>query len=588
MPTGMRTGSAQSLDDSYVVPAEQAGSQWYAAAAVGLAALLFLARLGVRALWASEGRWAEVVREMLLSSNYFWPTINGQVYFDKPLLSYWFILPATYLTGGLNEAAMRLPSAIFGLAGVVLIIVLARRLYDRTTAALAGFILATSFSYVFYSRHASADIETTTGVLAALVLFVWHRERQHGWWVMWLWILMAVTSLTKGLMGFALPLFIMGLYSMLEQGAGVLYARLSRGAMRERWAFLHERLRWLFNWKTPVAIAVAAAIYLLPFEISNSRNHSDAGLYMVFRENVVRFFEPFDHRGPIYLYLYVIFALMAPWSLFLPAALLQVHRKVRASAAHALARADLFALVYFWGTLAFFTISRSRRTYYLLPILPAAAIVVARLLGERAENLWAPARRLMNLGYGVLTAVVIGFGIGFLIPASLRPGPLSLLPPSPARAIFLAGWLICLATIWYAWRALNVRRIAVSSVAIAYLALFFLFIVAMPRAEAYRFERSFARAVRTNVEGNTGQLALFRIWGPGLIYYLSMPRRIPLFNSTQQVADFARSNGGAWVITRAKDVDQLKLDTEIRAGEPESAWDSPSENGSRYVLLRVR
>src|SRR5579885_55273 len=124
----MRTGSAQSLDDNYAVPAQEAGSRWYAPAAVGLAELLFLARLGVRELWASEDRWAAVVR--------------------KPLLSYWFILPATYLTGGLNEAAMRLPSAIFGLAGVVLIIVVARRLYDRTTAALAGLILATSISDV--------------------------------------------------------------------------------------------------------------------------------------------------------------------------------------------------------------------------------------------------------------------------------------------------------------------------------------------------------------------------------------------------------------------------------------------------------
>jgi 4-amino-4-deoxy-L-arabinose transferase-like glycosyltransferase len=94
----------------------------------------------------------------------------------------------------------------------VLIIVVARRLYDRTTAAWAGFILATSFSYVFFSRHASADIETTTGVLAALVLFIWHRQRQDGWWVVWLWMVMAVTSLTKGLIGFALPIFVMGLY----------------------------------------------------------------------------------------------------------------------------------------------------------------------------------------------------------------------------------------------------------------------------------------------------------------------------------------------------------------------------------------
>src|SRR5690349_21288296 len=98
----MRAGSAPSVDESYVVTSQEQGARWYGAAAVGLAALLFFLRLGVRALWASEGRWAEVAREMLHSSNYFWPTINGTLYYDKPLLSYWFIVAATYLTGGLN------------------------------------------------------------------------------------------------------------------------------------------------------------------------------------------------------------------------------------------------------------------------------------------------------------------------------------------------------------------------------------------------------------------------------------------------------------------------------------------------------
>ncbi|HEY2104671.1 MAG TPA: glycosyltransferase family 39 protein, partial [Candidatus Binataceae bacterium] len=548
------------MDDSYVAPSEEEGSRWYGAAAVALAAILFLGRLGARALWASEGRWAEVVREMVLSSNYFWPTINGRLYYDKPLLSYWFIVAASHLTGGVNETATRLPSAIFGLAGIVLIIEVARRVYDRTTAAWAGFILATSFSYVFFSRNASADIETTTGVLAALALFISHRQRQDGWWVMWLWLVMAVTSLTKGLIGFALPIFVMWLYSLLEEGAEVLYQRLTSGRLSARSAWLRARLRWFFNLKTPVALAAAGALYYLPFALSHSRAHSDAGLYMVFRENVVRFFEPFDHRGPVYLYFYVIFSLMAPWSVFIPAALLEMHRRARAAAARTLAGADLFALIYFWGTLAFFTLSRSRRSYYLLPILPAAALLVARLLSVRAAALWPPARRLMNLGYCVLAAVVIGCGIGYLLPASTRPGWMHLLPPSPARAVFLAGWLISLGTIWYAWRDLSVRRIAISAAVITYLALFFLFIMLMPQAEAYRFERSFARAVRTNVGGDVGQLAFFRIWGPGLVYYLSMPDPIALFNSTEQVAGFAHSHGGAWVITRARDVENLKLD----------------------------
>src|ERR1700730_5386269 len=111
-----------------------------------LASVMFLSRLGGRALWSSEGRWAEIAREMILTSNYFWPTINGHLYYDKPLLSYWFVILAARLSGAMNETAARLPCAIAGLIGVGLLVAVGRRLYTLRLGAIAGFILATSFS----------------------------------------------------------------------------------------------------------------------------------------------------------------------------------------------------------------------------------------------------------------------------------------------------------------------------------------------------------------------------------------------------------------------------------------------------------
>src|ERR1700674_805055 len=187
-------------------PASRDAGSARAAGVMILAAILFFARLGGRGLWSSEFRWAEIAREMRLSGNYFWPTINGRLYYDKPLASYWLVLWAADLTGALNEAAARIPCAIAGLAAVGLLMILARRLYDQRTAALSGLVLATCMSFVFFSRTASADVETITGELAALLLFVSMRERAGQWWVVPLWLLMALTSLTKGLLGFVLPI----------------------------------------------------------------------------------------------------------------------------------------------------------------------------------------------------------------------------------------------------------------------------------------------------------------------------------------------------------------------------------------------
>ncbi|MDD5698229.1 MAG: hypothetical protein PHH77_06385, partial [Victivallaceae bacterium] len=67
------------------------------------AALALFWGLGHYALWGSEDRWAEIAREMMLYKDYFHPAINGQVYFDKPLLSYWLIVGAAYILGSLDE-----------------------------------------------------------------------------------------------------------------------------------------------------------------------------------------------------------------------------------------------------------------------------------------------------------------------------------------------------------------------------------------------------------------------------------------------------------------------------------------------------
>ena len=405
-----------------------------------LATVMFFARLGARALWSSEFRWAEIAREMQLTSRYFWPTINGRVYFDKPLGSYWLVLAATGLTGGLDETSARLPCAIAGLLGVWLVMLVGRRLYDGRTALLAGLILATSFSFVFFSRHASADVETVTGEWAVFALFLRNEQRQDGWWVVGQWLVMAATSLTKGLLGYVLPLMVLGVYSCLADGSGELGRRLARGPVVGRIGWLIERNRWLFNWKSLVAIPLGLAVYYVPFAISAARTGSEKGLEMVYRENVVRFFHPFDHRGPIYLYCYVIFALMMPWSAFLPAALAEAHRKPIngpeeiAGREGAAARGHRFALVYFWATFIFFTLSGSRRSYYLLPILPAGALLVARTLATPIEALSPLTRRLLWLGYAVIAIAVVGGAIVMIPLPWIFKGPMATLPGgSPPR-----------------------------------------------------------------------------------------------------------------------------------------------------------
>jgi 4-amino-4-deoxy-L-arabinose transferase-like glycosyltransferase len=559
-------------------------SRWRACfgGVVLLTAILFFVRLGTRALWSSEFRWAEIVREMITTHNYFWPTINGHVYYDKPLGSYWLILWSTWLTGAMNEQAARFPCAVAGLVAVVLMMLLAVRLYGRRTALLSGIVLATSFSFVFFSRHASADVETLTGELAALLLFLHHERHQDGWWVIALWVVMAITSLTKGLLGFVLPIMTIGVYCLLATGWTDLLDYVLTGPISARIRWIIDRNRWLFTWKSFIAIALAAAIYYAPFSLSRHAEGSGKGLHMVWRENLVRFFHPFDHRGPVYLYLYVIFALAAPWSALLPAALIEAHKRRTVGDEPALG--DRFALVYFWATFVFFTISGSRRSYYLLPILPAIALLVARLLMVKEfHSRWA--RRLLGLGFGIVALATVGAIVALLLPAGLLPGRLVTLPPIPDPVVFGLAWILSMLGIVYAVRKYTPILLGVSMAIIAYASMAYIYLFAMPAADAYRGEKPLALQVTKTLDGDLSHLAYFRT-EEGL-FYLNPRVPLPEYEHAADLINAIHDHDIEWVLVRRKDLAAIAIPNQVVISEPSFPWEDEDQKKNKVVLVKV-
>ena len=558
----------------------------WALAVVLLAATIFLLRLGDRSFWGSESRWGEITREMQLTGNYFWPTINGEVYYDKPLLSYWLIAATAYLTGDLNEFTVRLPSAMAGLLGVALLMVLTRQIYDDRTAVLAGCILATSYSYVFWSRVASADIENATGVLAALTLYFRNQERPNGWWVIGLWLIMAVTSLTKGLLGFVLPLLVIGSYSLLSGGWRQLTQKFRHGPLKAWLAWLVTENRWFFNYKTLLAMGVAVCVYALPFAISAALMGSNIGPSTVVRENITRFFEPFDHRGPFYLYTYAIFELMAPWCLFLPAALIAIHAKPEG-------RNDRFVLAYFWATFVFFTLSGSRRDYYLLPILPAAAIIVARFFSAPWKAWIGRLSWLMNVGFLLLVfsvaVLVVISAIGLFVPA-VRPEPFINLPPLVERTLWIGffTFMLMLIVALITYRDLRPERIAVSVSLQVYLFLLFLFVFAWPNFDLFRGEKTFADTVRTKLNEDLSRLVLYRTSSRGLagfIYYLSAKKPLTQYSDSAELARHIANDPDFWIVALGRHLPSLPAGATIEARSKDFRWQKSDDEGD-YVLVR--
>jgi 4-amino-4-deoxy-L-arabinose transferase-like glycosyltransferase len=380
-----------------------------------------------------------------------------------------------------------------------------------------------------------------------------------------------------------LPLLVIGSYCMLAEGWAELGRVMSGGSLGDRWRWIVKRNRWFFNWKTPAAIAIGGLLYYIPFAVSHVETGTTTGIFMVYRENVKRFFEPFDHRGPVYLYTYVIFALMAPWSALLPAALVNAHGRRHPDPDDA--RSDRFTMVFFWATFVFFTLSGSRRSYYLLPILPAAAILIARLLERTFEQMTPATRMLTKIGFGVIAGAAILSAVAFVPPRMVLPEPYSKLPPVPDLGIFAMFWIGSIGAIFYAMRDFSTRRILVACGAIAWLFMFYLYVFAMPAGDAYRGEEAFAAQTRAIIGNDEAGLALFRNQGP--VYYLGLPRPIPEYSRLGELNDAVSDHKVQWLIVRRRDLPLLKFKSALVAAEATYPWDSEQHHLNSMVLLHI-
>lgn len=325
------------------------------------AILLFLAIEGGRGLWASEGRWAEVVREMFISGDFFHPTIGGEPYFDKPLLTYWIIAAFSALTGRLNEFIVRLPSALAALVTLACTMYLGKRLWSRRVSQMAGGLLLTSYGLLMYANVGSAETENLAAIMLAVTWYWTRRDRPGFVTFLVFYLIMFVGSHMKGLTAFVVPVLTV-LPDLLRQ-------------RRWRW------LLWPSHW---LALGIGAAVYLGPFvytNLSRPQTYGQSGLALVFQENILRYVRPFDHKDPIYLYLGAVPLLTLPWApILIPALVASITgwKKLNSNTRWLLQAIFLIFV--------FFTLSGSRRVYYILPILPFCMLLMAVFLVELSED----------------------------------------------------------------------------------------------------------------------------------------------------------------------------------------------------------
>ncbi|MBD6618257.1 glycosyltransferase family 39 protein [Komarekiella sp. 'clone 1'] len=369
----------------------------------------------------TEPLFAEASRQMFVTGDWVTPFFNGETRFDKPVLIYWCQAIA-YAIIGVNEWAVRLPSAIAAMGVISLAFYtiqwclakqdqlekVSRPARRYLTAFMAAAIIALNPEMIIWGRTGVSDMLLTGCMASALLCFFLGYAGKGGtgelgapsgdkgqWglgtgklgtgglgirkefsqsrseitslipnkWYLACYVLIAAAILAKGPVGIVLP----GLIIV----AFLLYLGKLREVLRE--------MRLL------VGILIIFGLSAPWYALVTWRNGWGYINSFFGYHNLERFTGVVNHHSaPWYFYFLVVLLGFAPYSVYLPIAIVRLkfwqrsHWRLQERSE----QLGLFAWFWFAGIFGFFSIAVTKLPSYVLPLMPAAAILVALLWSE--------------------------------------------------------------------------------------------------------------------------------------------------------------------------------------------------------------
>ncbi|MDH6248232.1 4-amino-4-deoxy-L-arabinose transferase-like glycosyltransferase [Polynucleobacter sphagniphilus] len=362
-----------------------------------LYSLLWFGTLNYRHLIPSdEGRYAEMAREMLVTGDWITPRYNGYKYFEKPPLQIW-ATAAAFQAFGIGDWQARLWTALTGFLTILCIGFTGARIYNARAGWLGALVLASSPMWVIAGHFNSLDMGLSAFLVAALcsLLFAQSSENKtlsRNW--MWAcWACMALATLSKGVIGIAIPAMVFVVYSI------------------SAWDWKIWKRLYLIS-----GIALYLAITAPWFALVARRNPEFLEFFFI-HEHLQRFTQD-DHSrtGPIYYFIPLLLIGFLPWIAQIPSSIAQAWRERRGYFSP-----SWLLVCWFLVILGFFSISHSKLPGYIIPIFPALAMLVGNCLDQNLGliNSLSKSWQLQTLGFAMLGFV--GFFFLSAIGQQARP-----------------------------------------------------------------------------------------------------------------------------------------------------------------------
>ena len=360
-------------------------------------ALLWFGTLNYRHLIPSdEGRYAEIAREMLVTGDWVTPRYNGYKYFEKPPLQIWATATAFNIFG-VGDWQARLWTALTGFLTIVFIGFTGARIYSARAGWLAAVALASSPMWVIGGHINSLDMGLSAFLVAALCSLLLaqtssNKTYSRNW--MWAcWAFMALATLSKGVIGVAIPGMVFAVYSITAWDWKI-------------WKRLHI-----------ISGSILFLAITAPWFVLIAQRNPEFLEFFFIHEHLQRFTQTAHSRtGPIYFFLPLLLLGFLPWIAQVPGAIAQTWRERNREFSSGWLLTCWFVVI-----LGFFSISQSKLPGYIIPLFPALALIVGSQLDRNLGS-----SNSLSLPWQLQTgffAILGGIGFFFLGEVSKQSRP---------------------------------------------------------------------------------------------------------------------------------------------------------------------
>ena len=408
--------------------------------------IAFLVNLGSIGLMdKTEALYVEVAHQVFLTNDWISPDWNGDYFYSYPVGGYW-LMALSFKIFGVSEWAARLPIAISAIAVVVLgfytlryfgfvskkVQPSQRQLW--MTGWIGAGIIALNPAWVAWGRTGVSDMLVSSGIaLAMLSFFLGYAQSekpkiQQRWYIAFP-VFMSIAVMSKGPIGIILPVLAIGCFLIYLGNFWQVFWEIK--PLRTVIIFLVLTMPWYI-----AATVVDGKIFIDEFiGLSN---------FQRFTSVVHR------HAGPWYFYFIWLTVLTLPWSVYLPVAIARLRFWRRSHWLTVPRSHQLGLLSFFWliTIFVFFSSAATKLAGYILPVVPAVAIIITLFWGEQLTK----TKTNQSQGWFFLLSVIINIlvlmalAVAGFYSASLAGGDSS--NPTLETALQESGLSLILGLIW--------------------------------------------------------------------------------------------------------------------------------------------